>query len=203
MSSFIPSIFRKIYTIILNQIAKTLKFNSRITQLASELITRLKHDWGDFNAAHLRVERDAQDWMKAVGGWGNYIDMYITTMVKAGFNDRSGLYLATGLLTYQDNERYNNITRMLLDFKLAKEITCKEILLDEKVIRGLQPEISAAVDLLVLMESNIFVGLDPSTFSFYINEMRKLNGISEDKSHLVHMQNIGTDSLFQNAALLS
>eukprot|EP01023_Acetabularia_acetabulum_P032555 TRINITY_DN303_c0_g1_i5.p3 TRINITY_DN303_c0_g1~~TRINITY_DN303_c0_g1_i5.p3 ORF type:complete len:142 (+),score=21.29 TRINITY_DN303_c0_g1_i5:286-711(+) len=141
--------------------------------------------------------------MNAVGGWSRYIDFYLYTMINAGFNERSKLYLATGLLTYGDTARYKNITGMLIELKLAKQITCKELLLDKNIIDSLEPEISAAVDLLVMLESETFVGLEPSTFSFYIVQLRKLLGIDVSQSQLVQLRGVGTTSMFEEAAILA
>eukprot|EP01023_Acetabularia_acetabulum_P032553 TRINITY_DN303_c0_g1_i3.p1 TRINITY_DN303_c0_g1~~TRINITY_DN303_c0_g1_i3.p1 ORF type:complete len:523 (+),score=52.65 TRINITY_DN303_c0_g1_i3:247-1815(+) len=188
---------------LVSEIVQSLKFSPRIRQLADLLIQKLRQDWGQYNGVHLRVERDAQDWMNAVGGWSRYIDFYLYTMINAGFNERSKLYLATGLLTYGDTARYKNITGMLIELKLAKQITCKELLLDKNIIDSLEPEISAAVDLLVMLESETFVGLEPSTFSFYIVQLRKLLGIDVSQSQLVQLRGVGTTSMFEEAAILA
>eukprot|EP01024_Parvocaulis_polyphysoides_P030102 TRINITY_DN2734_c2_g1_i1.p1 TRINITY_DN2734_c2_g1~~TRINITY_DN2734_c2_g1_i1.p1 ORF type:complete len:550 (-),score=34.20 TRINITY_DN2734_c2_g1_i1:2-1651(-) len=187
---------------LVSEVVNSLKFSPRIRNLADQLIQKLRKEWGQFNGVHLRVERDAEDWMTAVGGWSRYIDYYLYTMINVGFSERNGLFLATGLLTYGDTARYKNITGMLIELKLAKQISCKELLLDKNVVDGLEPEISAAVDLLVMLEAEIFVGLDPSTFSFYITQLRKLLGVDATKSHLVQLRGVGTTSLFEEAAVL-
>ena len=57
---------------------------------------------GAFNGLHLRIERDAADWTSMMGGreafWGAYLD----AAAAAGLDAGTPLYIATGLLSYQD-----------------------------------------------------------------------------------------------------
>ena len=67
---------------------------------------------------------------------------------------------------------------------------------------GLNSEQSALVDFLVLMKGERFVGFGASTFSFYLAEIRNLDGMPRERSVLVNASAIGTDELFARGAFL-
>ena len=70
-------------------------------------------------------------------------------------------------------------------------------------VAGLDSEQKALLDFIVLSQASSFVGFGPSTFSFYLKEYRSLLGVDRSSSVLVSAPKIGSDQLFQNAAVLS
>ncbi len=68
---------------------------------------------------------------------------------------------------------------------------------------GLNSEQKALLDFVVLSGGDNFVGFGSSTFSFYLQELRLLRGITKAKSVLVDSSVIGTDGLFAEAGRIS
>lgn len=67
---------------------------------------------------------------------------------------------------------------------------------------GLASEQKALLDFLVLAHGSLFVGFGSSTFSFYLQQYRVLQGLSKDSSRLVNSSVITTDPLFNAAAVI-
>ena len=63
----------------------------------------------EFNGAHLRMEKDAKDWVDVVGGAETYWARYKATMRKAGFATEKPLplYIASGLLKSGENDTWS------------------------------------------------------------------------------------------------
>ncbi len=55
-----------------------------------------------FNGLHLRIERDASDWAKVLGGKSAFWRLYLQQCEAAGFKQGVPLYVATGILSYKD-----------------------------------------------------------------------------------------------------
>lgn len=67
---------------------------------------------------------------------------------------------------------------------------------------GLASEQKALVDFLVLARGARYVGFGSSTFSFFLREYRTLQGLPRSSSVLVDASIIGTDALFNTAAVV-
>ena len=54
---------------VVTEVAKSLEFSSKIHQLADRVIHGMtKGGMEEYNAVHLRIERDARDWSQIMGG---------------------------------------------------------------------------------------------------------------------------------------
>ena len=71
------------------------------------------------------------------------------------------------------------------------------------VCAGLASEQLALVDFLVLAQGYRFVGFGSSTFSFYLQQFRALQGLSLGSSVLVNASAITTDALFARAGIVA
>ena len=68
---------------------------------------------------------------------------------------------------------------------------------------GLASEQKALLDFLVLTKADRYVGFGSSTFSFYLQQYRLLQGFPETSSVLVNASVITTDSMFEAAGVVS
>lgn len=82
----------------------------------------------------------------------------------------------------------------------ASQIYYKELFLTDDELASLSADQRSIVDYLVLLTCERFVGLNSSTFSWWVREYRKLLGYDQHTSLFVPTPNIGTDLLFQGAA---
>eukprot|EP01026_Neomeris_dumetosa_P053225 TRINITY_DN4750_c0_g1_i4.p1 TRINITY_DN4750_c0_g1~~TRINITY_DN4750_c0_g1_i4.p1 ORF type:complete len:572 (-),score=35.73 TRINITY_DN4750_c0_g1_i4:258-1760(-) len=182
-----------------SEIAQSLKFNSRIHNLAEKVIQHLKNEQGQaYNAIHidplqieyLKIEQD------------QYYDKYFQLMRQLGFSNSTGTYLVTGLAQGQGQAQVQvgYFSSTVVGLELTGSVLTKEMILGQEVVKKLESEESEAIDLLVLLESELFVGLRQSLFSFYIAEYRKLQG---RKSDLIDLPQLGNTTLFQKGAVLS
>ena len=54
---------------MVTEVAKSLEFSSKIHDLADRVIAGMTKDGSEeYNAVHLRIERDARDWSQIMGG---------------------------------------------------------------------------------------------------------------------------------------
>ena len=187
-----------------SKVANKLYFAPILHQLADKVLRGMAQHAMVFNGAHLRVEADAMDWARSMGGFASYWGEYIKAMRTAEFNGQSQLYVATGLLSYEAGiGTLGNLTANLTGEGLCDRITFKEQYLSEAEMRALHSEQKALIDLLVLAKADHFVGFEPSTFSFFLSQYRvSLEGRKPSTSVLVEGKIIGTNPLFESAAPL-
>ncbi len=122
--------------------------------------------------------------------------------IKAGFSTHAPVYVAAGVLSYNDTALMREATRKMAPF--AKAVVYKELYLSPEELQGLHPEQLALLDFLVLAECKAFVGAGFSSFSVFIREYRALNGLApRDTSLLVSGAAVGSDPLFARAAVFS
>eukprot|EP01026_Neomeris_dumetosa_P053222 TRINITY_DN4750_c0_g1_i1.p2 TRINITY_DN4750_c0_g1~~TRINITY_DN4750_c0_g1_i1.p2 ORF type:complete len:124 (-),score=18.85 TRINITY_DN4750_c0_g1_i1:332-703(-) len=123
-------------------------------------------------------------------------------MRQLGFSNSTGTYLVTGLAQGQGQAQVQvgYFSSTVVGLELTGSVLTKEMILGQEVVKKLESEESEAIDLLVLLESELFVGLRQSLFSFYIAEYRKLQG---RKSDLIDLPQLGNTTLFQKGAVLS
>lgn len=85
---------------------------------------------------------------------------------------------------------------------LSSRVYYKEMFLSVAELAALSADQKSAVDYLVLLRSERFVGLNSSTYSWWVREYRKLLGYDERTSYFVATPHVGTDRLFNFAASL-
>lgn len=188
---------------LVSAVARKLSFAPEMHQLADKVLQGMaKHSTG-FNGAHLRVEADAMDWARSMGGEDVYWAQFLKAMRKAGFEKSRQLYVATGLLTYAAGfERLQELTANLTAEGLCDQVVHKEQFLSAAELSMLHSEQKGLIDLLVLAQADKFVGFEPSTFSFFLTQYRVLQGLEASSSVLVDGKVIGTNPLFAAAAVV-
>lgn len=85
--------------------------------------------------------------------------------------------------------------------QLASKVVHKEMYLTEAELNSLSNEQSGLIDMLVLRESERLVGISVSTFSFYLSELRLMDGRGPEATVLLDAHYIGTDELFYSCAI--
>lgn len=108
------------------------------------------------------------------------------------------VYLASGLLSYNDTGAMAHELSKLEPY--ASEVFYKELFLTPEELGSLSADQESAVDYLVLTNSERFVGLNGSTFSWWVREYRKLLGHDARTSLLVATPHLDTNRLFSRAA---
>eukprot|EP00879_Flechtneria_rotunda_P013450 GHRR01014043.1.p1 GENE.GHRR01014043.1~~GHRR01014043.1.p1 ORF type:complete len:592 (+),score=161.63 GHRR01014043.1:229-2004(+) len=147
--------------------ATALKFNKTIVQMARTVINGMKAKGIQrYNGAHLRLEKDAVDWARILGGMRKYLAEYARSFAAAGFSRRKDLYIASGLLSYNASKEMTDMMHFLEPHSRSAQY--KELYLPPDMLHKLNPEQEALVDFLVLANSDNFVGLGSSTFSVYL-----------------------------------
>ena len=188
---------------LVSKVANKLYFAPMVHQLADKVLQGMAEHAPYFNGAHLRVEADAMDWARSMGGVAVYWSEFLKAMRTAGFQKSAQVYIATGLLSYQGgHETLSNLTANLTAEGLCERVTFKEQFLDAAELDALHSEQKALVDLLVLANAHSFVGFEPSTFSFFLSQYRVLQGMDPSSSVLVEGKIIGTNPLFEAAAVV-
>lgn len=87
--------------------------------------------------------------------------------------------------------------------QLASKVVHKEMYLEEKELTDLSKEQSGLVDFLVLRKSQYMVGISVSTFSFYLQELRLLDGHAQEDTVMYEAYVIGTDQMFHTSAVVA
>ena len=188
---------------LVSKVASKIYFAPAVHQLADKVLDGIAKLAPDFNGAHLRVEADAMDWAQSMGGVDVYWGEFLKAMRTGGFDQSSPVYIATGLLTYAaGHETLGRLTDNLTAEGLCDRITYKEQFLDAAELDALHSEQKALLDLLVLAKARTFVGFEPSTFSFFLSQYRVLQGLDPSRSVLVEGKIIGTNPLFEAAAVI-
>ena len=85
--------------------------------------------------------------------------------------------------------------------QLASKVVHKEMYLDQTELADVSNEQSGLIDLLVLRRSWRLVGISVSTFSFYLGEMRLMDGHDQEDTVMLDAYRIGTDELFYSCAI--
>ncbi len=188
---------------LVSEVARNLFFAPVVHQLANQVLQGMAAHAPYFNGAHLRVEADAMDWARSMGGVDVYWGEFLKAMQTAGFDDKAPVYIATGLLSYEaGHATLNHLMSNLTAEGLCSHVAFKEQFLDSAELDALHSEQKALVDLLVLAQARRFVGFEPSTFSFFLSQYRVLQGLEASSSVLVEGKIIGTNTLFEEAAVV-
>jgi hypothetical protein len=94
--------------------ATALKFNRTIVGLARTIINGMRAAGVPaYNGAHLRLEKDARDWARILGGMPKYLGLYAKSFAAAGFGPSKDLYIASGLLSYNASAEMRDMMRFL------------------------------------------------------------------------------------------
>ncbi|GAB4814797.1 hypothetical protein N2152v2_001843 [Parachlorella kessleri] len=186
---------------LVSKVAQSLAFSPTLKALAERVVEQLSQGGRrPFNGVHLRVENDARDWAAIMGGKGQVWHEYVLTMRAAGYNTRTPLYVACGLLSYGAAGEWQETQDILLHRGIASSLHHKEEFLPEAELKELNSEQLALVDFLVLARATRLVGIGSSTFSYYLREYRALHyGLPKSTTVLVNASRIGTDKLFAAA----
>lgn len=162
------------------EVAEQLKVSPKLETIAHHVEKEVGHK---YNAVHLRVEDDIEDWLMLLGGRSNVMQAYLEEMKRAGFNQHTVVYIASGLLSYEADKVFNKFATDVVNAKLAKEVRWKEQYLSNEHKAELHSEQLAAIDYLLLLKSELFVGLEASTMSFLVREMRSFNHNKQRATH--------------------
>ena len=81
--------------------AQSLAFAPMLHAMADRIIEGMTAGGAHpYNGLHLRVEKDARDWIEIMGGTQALWDSYVAAMKSVGFNATTRIYVASGMLTY-------------------------------------------------------------------------------------------------------
>ncbi|RMZ53967.1 hypothetical protein APUTEX25_002544 [Auxenochlorella protothecoides] len=186
------------------RVAALLPFNAALEALAARTVAAMAAAGVPaFNGVHLRVEKDAGDWTIIMGGVGRMWHLYTQTMRRAGLDARTPLYVATGLLTYGASKEWAYAQRVLLSKGLASRVVIKNQFVPAFELAELNTEQQALLDFLILARAVRFVGFGSSTFSYYLTQHRRMRGHAQEASLLVDAARIGTDAMFEAAAVIT
>eukprot|EP00892_Ulva_mutabilis_P008390 jgi/Ulvmu1/5923/UM026_0045.1 len=205
---------------VVEDIARLVKFSPNVTALARKVIRGIHEKEGVevYNGVHLRMERDAMDWAIIMGGRERYWKLYRSSMAMARFSRDTPLFVASGLLkgsrnintengavtAAADTQAVNQMQKLaqeIVSANLASKVVHKEMYLTDEELNSLSNEQSGLIDMLVLRESERLVGISVSTFSFYLSELRLMDGHGPEDTVLLDAYYIGTDELFYSCAI--
>jgi hypothetical protein len=77
-----------------------------------------------YNGAHLRLEKDAIDWARILGGRKKYLGLHAKAFAAAGFGPSQDLYVASGLLTYNASAEMRDMLRFLQPHSKSVQVRC-------------------------------------------------------------------------------
>jgi hypothetical protein len=92
---------------------------------------------------------------------------------------------------------------VLVRMQFASRIIYKEMFLTEEDLAKVTNEQSGLIDMLVMRKAKKFVGISVSTFSFFISELRLMDGRDPEDTHMLSASRIGTDELFYSCGVVS
>jgi hypothetical protein len=166
---------------------KQLRFSKDLQRLALSAIFKIKDDYGvsAYNGMHARLEKDMGNAHSALGGISVFMQANLDTCGQAGFNTTIPVYVATGLLSYNDKTLWNSL-KSGLESRYASRLFYKEMLISPEILGSLDSEQLAVLDFLILSQCDTFVGYALSTFSILVREFRAVHDIApRSKSILV------------------
>lgn len=182
-------------------------FAPNLVKTADSIIKQITQSYAEFNGLHLRAEKDIQISHNNFGGAEAFREAVLDHCKRVGMLQKQALYVASGLLSYDDQALWEAYKKDLLA-QTATTILHKEMYLTPTMLEALDTEQKAVVDFLVLARSNLFVGFALSTFSLMLREYRQLNGLAPrnhsmlmEKSRVVDVSPIIRD-LYCKAACL-
>jgi hypothetical protein len=87
--------------------------------------------------------------------------------------------------------------------QLASRVVYKEMYLSTAELATVSNEQSGLIDMLVMWKARKLVGINVSTFSFYLSELRLMDGLEPGDTQLLMASYIGTDELFYSCAIVA
>ncbi|GAB4815103.1 hypothetical protein N2152v2_002149 [Parachlorella kessleri] len=166
--------------------ARGVFFNRTIVALADQILAAMDPGSRGFNGLHLRLEKDVAAWHQGAGGMEGALQSFLDGMKAAKFADRSTLYVASGMLSYNASREWLTIETKIEALGLAEQIAYKERFLRASQLAGLHSEQLALIDFLVLLKSQRLCGLAESSFSYLLVEMRALQGRPKSTAVLIN-----------------
>lgn len=165
--------------------AVMMPFSKRFVALAQAALNKLKeHNMGDFNGAHLRLELDSISRARFSGGFEGLLDIYARSLRAARANASLPLYIASGITS--GGKEWERTKQVLLGRSTSKIVFLGN-LISPVDLETIPQEQIAIADMLILIASNVFVGINYSTFSVYAAIIRTRLGHSYDSSVLVSL----------------
>lgn len=145
-------------------IVRNLRFSPYVRRMASVIVAKLRAA-GPFNAVHLRLEEDYR-----LFNDNSMLNQYIDAMRSAGFTASSQLYMVTGIY----GDALKRAHKALLAANIGSSITGLWDFASPATLQTLSGEHHAAVNFLVMMEADVVVGFELSSFSFFAEQYRWL-----------------------------
>lgn len=105
------------------------------------------------------------------------LDPYLISMRKAGFNATDLVYAASGVFTFWNATELESMEARIRGEGLMAAMVHKETLVPPSLLQEFNLEQQALLDLLVISQSQVFVGHPYSTLTCYVRELRALWGI--------------------------
>lgn len=163
-------------------VAKHLEFSPYVRALAARVAAALRKQSGvaRVTAVHLRLEPD----ITIIPGtsvsalWQEYA----AAIANTSFGASTAVYIATGL-ELQALEPYMPFFRQ----HAIVSVSTKTTVLQPPLLRNLPSELAAAVDFLVAVDADDFVGWSRSTFSFLVWQWRKMRGKPDASTRLLQV----------------
>lgn len=119
------------------EVSLSLPFNATLDRLALRTVAAMRAaKVPSFNGVHLRMEKDAGDWMVILGGRGAVWSMYLNAMRRVGFNASTPLYVATGLLSYGAEQEWEDAKRVLINARVASSVIIKNQYIPDFELEG-------------------------------------------------------------------
>ena len=103
--------------------AAALKFNATLVAMADAVLAGMRSAGAaHFNGAHLRLENDAIDWARVLGGRRKYLSSYAAAFKAAGFNRTTHMYAASGLLSYGATDDMRRLQAFVGPFSTSVQV---------------------------------------------------------------------------------
>lgn len=95
-----------------------------VQDLADKVVSKIEEMGPRYNGLHLRMEKDALDWAEIMGGRDQYWQMHKQEMHEAKLDEKTILYVASGLLKASANDPWSRnemqaLTTDILDSKVC------------------------------------------------------------------------------------
>jgi hypothetical protein len=95
----------------------------------------------------------------------------------------------------------DQLCRKFKSMQFASKVVHKEMYLTPEDLASMSNEQSGLIDFLVLRQATKVVGISVSTFSFYLREVRLMDGRHPSDTVLMDAHMIGTDEMFYSCAI--
>ena len=161
-----------------------IRFAPHLRRLSNAMILSLRSAGGAYNGVHLRIENDfihhpglASDLLhqKHCSTPIACLDeQYLAAFRRSNFTTERAMYVASGIFDGEPEVASLALERLQ---PFANVIKFNQQMLNATTRRFLTREEVAVVDLLVLLQSDVFVGSPPSSFSMFVSQYRICHGL--------------------------